>query len=110
MNKHLFLSDPDKVVKLPNNKWHEYIPNQPTYEVLGDLDDDASENNLENMDEEEEQAQGNDAMSDDDSLEAFKMDEYGDIVPDMQPTITDLQLSALTVFDPDETKKPGSLF
>jgi hypothetical protein len=118
MNKHLFLSDPDKVVKLPSNKWQEYIPNRPTYELLGDLDDDTSENrrgntddasgsNKENVYEEEHQAQFNDTVSDDDSLEEFGLDEYGDIVPETQQTTTDSQLSTLTVFDPDETQKPG---
>jgi hypothetical protein len=132
MNKHLFLSDPEKVVKLPNNKWQDYIPNRPTYELLGDLDDDTSEDSRRNTDdasensrrntddtsgsnkeneyEEEHQAQFNDTVSDDDSLEEFGADEYGDIVPETQQTITDSQLSTLTVFDPDETQKPGSLF
>ena len=115
-----------------NNKWQEYIPNRPTYELLGDLDDDTSEDSRRNTDdasensrrntddtsgsnkeneyEEEHQAQFNDTVSDDDSLEEFGADEYGDIVPETQQTITDSQLSTLTVFDPDETQKPGSLF
>jgi hypothetical protein len=106
---------------LPNNKWQEYIPNRPTYELLGDLDDDTSEDscgnmddtsgsNKENMYEEEHQARFNDTVNNDDSLEEFGVDEYGDIVPETQQTTSDLQLSTLTVFDPNETQKPGSLF
>ena len=106
---------------MPNNKWQEYIPNRPTYELLGDLDDDTSENsrgntddtsgsNKENEYEEEHQARFNDTVNDDDSLEEFGVDEYGDIVPETQQTTMDSQLSTLTVFDPDETQKPGSLF
>jgi hypothetical protein len=43
MNKHLFHSNPDKVIRLPNDKWKEYIPAWQTYEALGDLDDDDEE-------------------------------------------------------------------
>jgi hypothetical protein len=117
---------------LPNNKWQEYIPNRLTYELLGDLDDDTSEDsrgntddasknsrgntddtsgsNKENLYEEEHQARFNDTVNDDDSLEEFGVDEYWDIVPETQQTTTDSQLSTLTVFDPNETQKPGSLF
>jgi len=115
MNKHLFLSDPDKVIKLPNQKWQEYIPAQKTYEALGDLDDDdneilcqRNEENEETFKESNEERERNN--SDEDSLEEFGIDEYGDVIPPTPPPVTDSQLSILTVYDEDETQKPGSLY
>jgi hypothetical protein len=125
MNKHLFLSDPDKVMKLPNQKWQEYIPARQTYEALGDLDVDDNEilcqrneenkesdmgrsNDLGRRKESNEERQRNN--SDNDSLEEFGIDEYGDVILPMPPPVTDSQLSILTVYDEDETQKPGSLY
>ena len=115
MNKHLFLSDPDKVIKLPNQKWQEYIPARKTYEALGDLDDDnneilcqRNEENKETFKESNEERERNN--SDEDSLEEFGIDEYGDVIPPTPPPVTDSQLSILTVYDEDETQKPGSLY
>jgi hypothetical protein len=44
MNKHLFFMNPEKVLRLPNDKWQEYIPQRtPANEgLLGDFDDDGS--------------------------------------------------------------------
>jgi len=41
---------------------------------------------------------------------SFGADEYGDILPETQPPITDTQLSIITVFDPDEVQVPGKLY
>ncbi len=44
---------------MPNNKWQEYILNRPTYELLGDLDGDTSEDSRGNTDDASENSCGN---------------------------------------------------
>jgi hypothetical protein len=134
MNKHLFFMNPEKVHRLPNDKWQEYIPQRtPTNEgLLGDFDDDGSitrdattANNDEQMDDETEESEEEEVRNEeersidiiesendeyDDTLDGgFQADEYGDIIPGTLEVVTESQLSTLTVFDPDETQKPGSL-
>jgi hypothetical protein len=29
LNKHLLISCPENIIKLPNDKWEEYIPKRP---------------------------------------------------------------------------------
>ncbi len=46
LNKHLFLSDPDKVNRLPNSEWIECIPQRVTSIIdIDDSDSDADEPN-----------------------------------------------------------------
>jgi hypothetical protein len=122
LNKHLFISCPEKVVKLPNDKWEDYIPKRPQAEdVDADGDDEGEEaapgeqleeeettfhsvSNIQNNRESEE------TDSDTNSLEEFGLDEYGDIVQETQLPLTDSQLSTVTVFDPEETQIPGKLY
>lgn len=58
----------------------------------------------------EEQNTNNNSESGVDSVSAFNIDEYGDIVFAMPPAVTESQLSTLTIYDEDETQKPGSLY
>jgi hypothetical protein len=122
LNKHLFISCPEKVIKLPNDKWEEYIPKRPQVEEADADGDDEGEGTAHNEEFEEEGAtincvsnqsnnrQSEQTDSDTDSLEGFGIDEYGDIVEETQVAPTDSQLSTVTVFDPEETQILGKLY
>jgi hypothetical protein len=122
LNKHLFISCPEKVIKLPNDKWEDYIPKRPQAEEADGDDEGDEEGTAPNEEIEEEGAtincvsntqsnrESEDTDSDTNSLEEFGLDEYGDIVQETQLPLTDSQLSTVTVFDPEETQIPGKLY
>ena len=117
-----FISCPEKVIKLPNDKWEDYIPKRPQAEEA-DGDDEGDEGGTAPNEEIEEEGatincvsntqsnrESEDTDSDTNSLEEFGLDEYGDIVQETQLPLTDSQLSTVTVFDPEETQIPGKLY
>jgi hypothetical protein len=117
----LFLSSPQDVVKLADDKWQDHIPKRPA-----DNDDSDKEENVEHLviqaedkvaDDEEVQVRApvitstsNDGSEQEELLSSgFSIDDYHNIVRPTQELVTDSQLSTMQVFDPDETQIPGSL-
>jgi len=110
------------VIKLPNDKWEDYIPKRPQAEEADGDDEGDEEGTAPNEEIEEEGAtincvsntqsnrESEDTDSDTNSLEEFGLDEYGDIVQETQLPLTDSQLSTVTVFDSEETQIPGKLY
>jgi hypothetical protein len=138
LNKHLFLSSPEDVIKLADDKWQEHIPKRPS--EVDNSDDDDDDSGVEEGEEREKKNNENELISlssdgstsDDDEallrpisnanrtnnteedssdtlLGGFNADQYDDIIEPTQETVTDSQLSTHRVFDPDETQIPGSL-
>ena len=120
LNKQMFISCPEKVIALPNDRWEEYFPKRPIVEDE-DVSDNEDEEDIdadEAVDSEviievnEELGPGTITSNSDEDLSlvgAFWADEYGDMVADTQPVLTDSQESTYCVFDPNETKLPGRL-
>jgi hypothetical protein len=112
LNKGLLLSNPEKVVKLPNDRWEEYIPMRPT---IDELDNDNADNDEANNDEADNGEDGKDLStisssgSENNLLEMFHTDEYNCIVAETQQPVTETQVSTHRVFDSQETMVPGSL-
>ena len=121
----MFLSCPEKVIKLPNDKWEEYIPRRPQHNEDDNISEDGNDTDEEaeksvqevrrHAEEEDNVSQGAQQQQlwldteEDSDCSLFGADAYGDILPETQSPKTDTQLSIITVFDPDETQVPGKL-
>jgi hypothetical protein len=121
LNKHLFLSRPDKVINLPNKGWGKHIPNRPGQDD-GSCSDDADEDDnwpeveeekadaAQNADKESIKLSGDDATVDDDtdsnrSERPNENDSQGTEIPETpcESQWYDSQLSTRTVIDEEET-------
>jgi len=124
LNKNMFSSCPEKVVKLPNDKWKDYIPKRPEPiedesaldesddDDLSDLSDGSSNPRVPAAEFEQNHIpiSVDRVSSESDSLlGGFRADEYSDIVPETQLEPTESQWSTSRVFDPDETQDPRKL-
>jgi hAT family C-terminal dimerisation region len=130
LNKNLMLSNPEKVVRLSNEKWEDFIPMRPKIPQLDEDNDegmiaeeeingddivlvDVDENNvladvsLADMSDVSISVKG---KEDEDSLDGrFEADGYGDIIQETQQQPTETQRSTHRVFDSQETCIEGSL-
>jgi hypothetical protein len=121
LNKHLFLSRPDKVINLPNKGWEKHIPNRPAQDD-GSCSDDADEDDnwpeveeekadaARNSDKDSIELSGDDATVDDDtdsnrSERSNGNDSQGTEIPETpcESQWYDSQLSLRTVRDEEET-------
>jgi hypothetical protein len=121
LNKHLFLSRPDKVINLPNKGWEKHIPNRPAQDD-GSCSDDADEDDnwpeveeekadaARNSDKDSIELSGDDATVDDDtdsnrSERPNGNDSQGTEIPETpcESQWYDSQLSLRTVRDEEET-------
>ena len=130
LNKNLMLSNPEKVVRLSNEKWEDFIPMRPKIPQLDEDNDegmmaeeeingddivvvDVDENNvladvsLADMSDVSISVKG---KEDEDSLDGrFEADGYGDIIQETQQQPTETQHSTYRVYDSQETAIEGSL-
>ncbi len=127
LNKNLLLSNPEKVVQLPNDKWNEYIPMRPTIEELDreNNEEDNDDDNVEDNDADDDDVEDNNAIinaaggdvstlsssgsNKEDSLAMFDAEEYDSIVAETQQTVTETQAFTHRVFDSQDAMVPGSL-
>lgn len=118
LNKHLFLSDPDKVCRLSNAEWREFIPKRTPSSIDTEFSEDEVDevivddaSSKENVDECSEEEEGGSAEEDNSIVEEEEedpatyeeevADTYEEEVPD-----TFQQLSCVVVADSQETCSP----
>jgi hypothetical protein len=121
LNKKLLLSNPERVVKLPNDMWNNCIPMRLTIEELDrendtedndvDVDNDGEEDNngMINVEVEDTSTLSSSGSDKEDSFGEFDAEEYEHIVTKTQQPVTETQVSTHRVFDSQETMVPGSL-
>jgi hypothetical protein len=126
LNKHLFLSNPELVVKLPAATWPEHIPKRPTFPGDTDDEDNTDEEpqylqtevldiaHLDDTNQGGDEVGGDEAVVIESSVQAERdrfdnsTDEEGDdehtgTIISCTPGYADTQLSTFPVFDSQET-------
>jgi hypothetical protein len=100
-------------VKLPNDKWKDYIPMCPLIPCPDDLptENESDEEICSSIKEERDDENDGHSVESNatNSIDEFNIYEYDDIVAPTQPAIIELQLSTHRVSNSQETHIPGTL-